>query len=52
MKTVLKSKFNTCMVCNTIGINSNIDISDFIRSIKTNKLFNTVKLQSQTRRGE
>ena len=30
----------------------NIDISDFIGSIKTDKAFNAVKLQNQVRRGE
>jgi hypothetical protein len=30
----------------------NIDISDFIGSIKTDKPFNAVKLQNQVRRGE
>jgi len=30
----------------------NIDISDFIGSIKTDKPFNAVKLQKQVRRGE
>jgi len=30
----------------------NIDISDFIGSIKTDKPFNAVKLQNQARRGE
>ena len=32
--------------------NPNIDISDFIGSIKTDKPFNAVKLQKQVRRGE
>jgi len=39
MKNILKNKSNTCIVCNAMGVDFNIDFNNFIRSIKRDKAF-------------